>query len=223
MTTGLSSTVAGEKGWYCCAPSTVQQRPTLAAKPTPVQSQQSCPRLLTFGETTCSSCPQVPQVNTSASHLAPAPTVCLLLYSLVFVLGPSANEVNPNSTANSTESAKESVNRSFFRTVGEKLSRGHLARRDYLEKQFVELACKCKSVICCRVSPLQKAEVSGARSQGLALQPNGFVATNCRPPRVPLDTNPVPWKQLHCRSSSWCENTNMLSLSRLATEPTTSA
>lgn len=28
-----------------------------------------------------------------------------------------------------------------------------------LERTFLELACKCKAVICCRVTPLQKAEV----------------------------------------------------------------
>lgn len=37
-------------------------------------------------------------------------------------------------------------------------SQAHALEAD-MEKDFLEIACMCKTVICCRVTPLQKAQV----------------------------------------------------------------
>ena len=73
--------------------------------------------------------------------------LCILLSSLVFPLPPEAREKRT-----ATEVGDDGV-------VRKKWTEARLRLQEELETMFVDVATQCTAVVCCRVSPLQKAQV----------------------------------------------------------------
>jgi len=73
-----------------------------------------------------------------------------MLHSLVFPLPPSARELKHGKVIDPKTGQK----------TDEKLwDANRLTKQQTLEEKFVDVASQCHAVVCCRVSPLQKAQV----------------------------------------------------------------
>lgn len=86
---------------------------------------------------------------------------CGVLYNdmaIIDLKGKSVRKVSENLDKN-LRVAFEEENKEFLGLVVEGQTLTIILDDPFLKKQFLKLACKCKSVICCRVSPSQKADI----------------------------------------------------------------